>query len=78
MRCVIVRKHTGDPRHQLTSQRDRIARPARTGMSSRQIAALLFLSARTVRYRLRKVFTKQKINSATISGKRCPTAPAPG
>jgi DNA-binding NarL/FixJ family response regulator len=58
-----VRRRTADPRDQLTSQEDQIVLLARTGMSNPEIAAQLFLSARTVQYHLRKVFIKFEISS---------------
>ena len=58
-----ARRRTIETRDDLTAQERQIAGLAREGLSSREIAARLFLSPRTVEWHLRKVFSKLGIHS---------------
>jgi DNA-binding CsgD family transcriptional regulator len=70
-----ARRRSVETSEELTAQEALIARLARDGLSNPEIGTRLFISARTVKYHLRKVFTKLGISSRSQLDRVLPSDP---
>ncbi|MDX6647095.1 MAG: hypothetical protein QOK40_2822 [Miltoncostaeaceae bacterium] len=70
-----ARRRAAETRDELTAQEAQIARLARDGLSNPEIGTRLFISPRTVKYHLHKVFAKLGISSRTELDRVLPIEP---
>jgi DNA-binding CsgD family transcriptional regulator len=73
---IKVGTRTEEARTGLTAQEEQIARLAREGLSNPEIGMRLFITARTVKYHLSKVYTKLNITSREQLDAVLPAEPA--
>ena len=71
-----VRRRSVETRDELTAQEALIAGLARDGLSNPEIGTRLFISPRTVKYHLRKVFLKLDISSRNELDRVIPADPS--
>jgi ATP/maltotriose-dependent transcriptional regulator MalT len=71
-----ARKRNVETVDQLTGRELQVAQMARDGLSNPEIGARLFISPRTVKYHLQKVFTKLEISSRTELDRVLPRTPS--
>jgi DNA-binding NarL/FixJ family response regulator len=74
-RRTVPAARIGGATETLTAQEVQVARLARDGLSNPEIGTRLFISPRTVKYHLAKVFTKLDISSRSQLHRALPADP---